>query len=115
MLALTHLVPILDTGEVYTWGREEGDGRLGLGPGRGPNEGGGLSIPCKVKALPVPMATASCGGFFTMVLTEEGQIWNWGGKNDAFVCRTFSFFSVLLLGYKYLFYFSKCSEGALMK
>ncbi|KAK9113702.1 hypothetical protein Syun_020499 [Stephania yunnanensis] len=24
------------------WGRDEGDGRLGLGAGRGPNEGGGL-------------------------------------------------------------------------
>lgn len=62
------------------WGREEGDGRLGLGPGRGPNEGGGLSVPSKVKALTVPVASVSCGGFFTMALTKEGQLWNWGGK-----------------------------------
>lgn len=70
----------LNVGELYTWGRDEGEGRLGLGPGRGPNEGGGLSIPSEVKALTMPMAAVSCGGFFTMVLTEKGQLWNWGGK-----------------------------------
>lgn len=70
---------MLDVGELYMWGREEGDGRLGLGPGRGPDHAGGLSIPCKVKELPFPVAAVSCGGFFTMALTEEGQLWNWGG------------------------------------
>lgn len=67
-------------GELYTWGRDEGEGRLGLGPNRGPDQAGGLSIPSKVKALPVPLAAVSCGGFFTMGLTKEGEIWNWGGK-----------------------------------
>ena len=70
------------------WGREEGDGRLGLGPGRGPNEGGGLSVPSKVKALSVPVASVSCGGFFTMALTQEGQLWNWGGKNHSSLAST---------------------------
>lgn len=55
---------------------------MGLGPNRGPNEGGGLSIPSKVKALPVPAAAVSCGGFFTMVLTEEGELWNWGANSN---------------------------------
>ncbi|KAG6754656.1 hypothetical protein POTOM_040450 [Populus tomentosa] len=59
----------------------EGDGRLGLGPGQGPNEGGGLSILCKVKAFPVPVAAVSCDDFFRMVLAEEGQVWNWGGED----------------------------------
>ncbi|KAL6995201.1 RCC1 domain-containing protein rug3, mitochondrial [Sarracenia purpurea var. burkii] len=68
--------------ELYTWGRDEGDGRLGLGPGRGPNEAGGLSIPSKVKSLPVPVAAVSCGGFFTMALTKEGQLWNWGANSN---------------------------------
>lgn len=68
------------TGELYTWGREEGDGRLGLGPGRGPDQAGGLSVPCKVEALPVPVAAVACGGFFTMALTEEGKVWCWGGN-----------------------------------
>lgn len=76
----THTAVITESGELYTWGRDEGDGRLGLGPGRGPNEGGGLSIPSRVKALPGPVAAVYCGGFFTMVLTTEGQLWNWGAN-----------------------------------
>ncbi|KAJ0028523.1 hypothetical protein Pint_36681 [Pistacia integerrima] len=78
----THTAAITESGELYTWGRDEGDGRLGLGPGRGPNEGGGFSIPSKVKALPVSVAAVSCGGFFTTVLTEEGQLWNWGASSN---------------------------------
>ncbi|KAK9285641.1 hypothetical protein L1049_024839 [Liquidambar formosana] len=78
----THTAVITESGELYTWGRDEGDGRLGLGPGRGPNEGGGLSIPSHVKALPMPVAAVSCGGFFTMVLTAEGQLWNWGANSN---------------------------------
>lgn len=78
----THTAAITESGELYMWGREEGDGRLGLGPGRGPNEGGGLSVPSKVKALSVPVASVTCGGFFTMALTQEGQLWNWGANSN---------------------------------
>ncbi|KAG7613737.1 Regulator of chromosome condensation RCC1 [Arabidopsis suecica] len=78
----THTAAITESGELYMWGREEGDGRLGLGPGRGPNEGGGFSVPSKVKALTVPVASVSCGGFFTMALTKEGQLWNWGANSN---------------------------------
>ncbi|MFQ6625618.1 hypothetical protein Gotur_005697 [Gossypium turneri] len=79
----THTAAVTESGDLYTWGREEGDGRLGLGPGRGPNEGGGLSIPSKVKELPTPVAAVSCGGFFTMALTEDGQLWNWGDEGKV--------------------------------
>lgn len=82
-------------GELYTWGREEGDGRLGLGPGRGPDQAGGLSIPSKVKALPVPVAAVSCGGFFTMALTEDGQLWNWGGRILMTIMLAFIWFHLL--------------------
>lgn len=68
------------TGELYTWGRDEGDGRLGLGSGGGPGEAGSLSVPSKVNALPVPVAAVACGGFFTMALTSDGQLWSWGGQ-----------------------------------
>ncbi|KAM7270277.1 hypothetical protein ACFE04_029491 [Oxalis oulophora] len=78
----THTAAITESGELYTWGRDQGDGRLGLGPRPGPNEGGGFSIPSKVEALPVPVASVYCGGFFTMVLTKDGEIWNWGANSN---------------------------------
>ncbi|KAL1807995.1 RCC1 domain-containing protein RUG3, mitochondrial [Daucus carota subsp. sativus] len=78
----THTAAVTESGELYTWGRDEGEGRLGLGPNRGPDQAGGLPIPSKVKALPVPLAAVSCGGFFTMGLTEEGEIWNWGANRN---------------------------------
>jgi alpha-tubulin suppressor-like RCC1 family protein len=67
------------TDEPYTWGHDEGDGRLGLVSGGGPCEAGSLSVPSKVNVLPVPVAAVACGGFFTMVLTSDGQLWSWGG------------------------------------
>ncbi|KAK9152583.1 hypothetical protein Sjap_000063 [Stephania japonica] len=78
----THTAAVTDSGELYMWGRDEGDGRLGLGAGRGPNEGGGLSIPSKVNALPASVAAVSCGGFFTMAITEDGKLWNWGANSN---------------------------------
>ncbi|KAI9114673.1 hypothetical protein K1719_014371 [Acacia pycnantha] len=78
----THTAAVTESGELYMWGRDEGDGRLGLGPGRGPDHAGGLSIPSKVKELPFPIAAVCCGGFFTMALTEEGRLWNWGANSN---------------------------------
>lgn len=78
----THTAAITESGEIYTWGRDEGDGRLGLGPGRGPDQAGGLSVPSKVKVLPVPAAAVACGGFFTLALTDQGQLWSWGANSN---------------------------------
>ncbi|KAK9150285.1 hypothetical protein Syun_008594 [Stephania yunnanensis] len=46
----------------------------GAWSGRGPNEGGGLSIPSKVNALTASVAAVSCGRFFTMAITEDGKL-----------------------------------------
>lgn len=78
----THTAAVTELGELFIWGRDEGDGRLGLGPGRGPDHAGGLSIPSKVKELPYPVGAVSCGGFFTMALTKDGQLWNWGANSN---------------------------------
>ncbi|ERN14979.1 ultraviolet-B receptor UVR8 [Amborella trichopoda] len=77
----THTAAISDAGELYTWGRDEGEGRLGLGTGGGPDEGA-LGTPSRVDALPVPVAAVTCGGFFTMALTTDGQLWSWGGNSN---------------------------------
>ncbi|XP_072993322.1 RCC1 domain-containing protein RUG3, mitochondrial isoform X1 [Typha latifolia] len=77
-----HTAAITNSGELYTWGRDEGDGRLGLGIGRGPGEAGSFSIPSKVNALPVSVVAVTCGGFFTVTLTSEGQLWSWGANSN---------------------------------
>lgn len=87
----------MSTGELFTWGRDEGEGRLGLGSGGGPGEAGSLSIPSRVNALPVPAAAVFCGGFFTMALTSDGHIWNWGGKGFVVIYEYFSFTLLLSL------------------
>lgn len=77
-----HTAAISDTGDLYTWGRDEGDGRLGLGSGGGPGEGGSFAVPSKVTALSVPVKAVACGGFFTMALTQEGALWSWGANSN---------------------------------
>ncbi|KAK9128805.1 hypothetical protein Syun_017602 [Stephania yunnanensis] len=77
----THTAAITDSGVNFTCGVEMKGMVGGAWSGRGPNEGGGLSIPSKVNALLASHCLfVSCGGFFTMAITEDGKLWNWGGQ-----------------------------------
>ncbi|KAL2643551.1 hypothetical protein R1flu_011138 [Riccia fluitans] len=77
----SHTAAITSSGELYTWGRDEGEGRLGHGWAVQTDEGV-LSTPVKVQELRVPVAAVGCGGFCTMALTPEGQLWSWGGNSN---------------------------------
>lgn len=72
----SHSAVVTSAGDVFAWGRDEGEGRLGLGFDL---VEGCQPTPAKVEHLPVPVRDVSCGGFFTMALTKEGQLWAWGG------------------------------------
>ncbi|KAL9346880.1 hypothetical protein Peur_061733 [Populus x canadensis] len=99
-----HTSAITDSGEVYTSGSEEGDGRLGLGPDQGPNEGGGLTVCtaflchkstiflwglllCKglfcefamvMDGYALKKDEIAGGGYHCLALTDEGQVLSWG-------------------------------------
>ncbi|KAJ7519002.1 hypothetical protein O6H91_20G018700 [Diphasiastrum complanatum] len=76
-----HSAAVSESGDVYTWGRDEGEGRLGHGNEDLMNEGV-LAVPLKVQELPEPIVVVACGGFFTMALTLDGQLWSWGGNSN---------------------------------
>ncbi|KAK9152041.1 hypothetical protein Syun_010350 [Stephania yunnanensis] len=60
------------SGELYMWGRDEGDGRLGLGAGRGPNEGGGLrNLAPKLMHCLHLCCAYFLWWFFTMAITRR--------------------------------------------
>ncbi|KAH7438410.1 hypothetical protein KP509_04G013900 [Ceratopteris richardii] len=74
----SHSAAITSSGDLYTWGRDEGDGRLGHGEDLVTDEGA-VNVPLRV-LMPEPVLSVSCGGFFTMALTSEGRVWSWGGN-----------------------------------
>lgn len=77
-----HTAAITASGELYTWGRDEGEGRLGHGFGLVTDEGA-VNIPLKVYSMPEPVMAVDCGGFFTMALTSKGEVWNWGANRNC--------------------------------
>ena len=87
---------------------------MGLGSGGGPGEAGSLSVPSKVSVLPVPVAAVACGGFFTLALTSDGQLWSWGGE-DVTVYQFINYSTLVnamqLLTYCALMLFYKTREN----
>ncbi|KAL5972489.1 RCC1 domain-containing protein rug3, mitochondrial [Asimina triloba] len=71
----THTAAVTESGGLYTWGRDEGDGRLGLGGGGGPHETGGLGTPSRVHALPVPAAAAASNSNFELGRGDKVSDW----------------------------------------
>eukprot|EP00250_Pteridium_aquilinum_P009461 c18682_g1_i1 orf=304-1719(-) len=74
-----HSAAITSSGDLYTWGRDEGDGRLGHGDDLITDEGA-VNVPLQVLLMLEPVVSVSCGGFFTMALTTEGKTWSWGAN-----------------------------------
>lgn len=74
-----HSAAITSSGDLYTWGRDEGEGRLGHGEDLITDEGA-VNIPLKVHLMPEPVVSVSCGGFFTLALTSGGKAWSWGAN-----------------------------------
>lgn len=75
-----HTAAVSASGSVFTWGRDEGEGRLGYIPG--PRYEDGTCVPEQVRGIPDSTAAVACGGFFTMALTSAGQLWSWGGNSN---------------------------------
>mmetsp|Transcript_18157 Transcript_18157/g.23892 ORF Transcript_18157/g.23892 Transcript_18157/m.23892 type:complete len:547 (+) Transcript_18157:211-1851(+) len=74
-----HTAAVTEGGELYTWGGGM-YGKLGHG-----NETG-HSTPCRVEALSgVQVRQIACGSRHTAVLTDQGEVYTWGDKENGVV------------------------------
>lgn len=77
-----HSGAVTESGSVYTWGRDEGDHRLGhpwqQSQFESESESDSVPRPSEVSGLPSTVRTLALGGFFSAALTCHGQIWTWG-------------------------------------
>eukprot|EP00897_Mesotaenium_endlicherianum_P000217 jgi/Mesen1/10196/ME000766S09563 len=69
-----HTAVVSDSGAVYTFGRDEGEGRLGHADAD--------------RSVSSPGLWRGCGGFFTAALTTEGEVYTWGGNMNGELGRT---------------------------
>jgi len=71
-VGLDHVAAVTDAGELYTWGYGS-NGRLGHG------DQGDQLVPLRVEALKdVKIVHASCGGYHTAAVTEDGLLYTFG-------------------------------------
>ena len=66
-----HATAVTDDGRVWSWGLNS-QGTLGLGDTEN------RWSPTLVQPLAAAVRMVSCGGFFTLALTEQGTVYAWG-------------------------------------
>ena len=82
-----HTVVLTSTGSLMSCGRDDGDGRLGIGPVVPEEESG-----CVPTLHEVPISerivSHDCGGFFSGCITEEGNVFTFGGNRNGELGRS---------------------------
>ncbi|CAI5469127.1 unnamed protein product [Closterium sp. Yama58-4] len=83
----SHTFGLSTAGRVYAWGRDEGEGRLGI-----PHIVDAIGEEgCVPRPIPVEfpasqglprggVSLVACGGFFSAAVDCEGGVWTWGGE-----------------------------------
>ncbi|CAI5525151.1 unnamed protein product [Closterium sp. Naga37s-1] len=93
----SHTLGLSTVGRVYAWGRDEGEGRLGI-----PHIVDAIGEEgCVPRPIPVEFPTSqglprggvslvACGGFFSAAVDCEGGVWTWGGNHNGELGRASS-------------------------
>jgi hypothetical protein len=81
-----HSLGITASGQLWAWGRDEGDGRLGV-PQAARAEGGSptplrVALPAAAAGGALPLAAAA-GGFHTLLLLSDGAVLSFGGNANG--------------------------------
>ncbi|CAI6005251.1 unnamed protein product [Closterium sp. NIES-65] len=86
----SHTLGLSTDGRVYAWGRDEGEGRLGI-----PHIVDAIGEEgCVPRPIPVEfpasqglprggVSLVACGGFFSAAVDCEGGVWTWGGNHNG--------------------------------
>jgi alpha-tubulin suppressor-like RCC1 family protein len=75
-LGMSHSAAVTKNGQVYIWGGGW-FGRLGLG------NSDNIYTPCKIESLDYMfIVQIACGGYHTMALTSEGEVYIWGRGDE---------------------------------
>ncbi|CAI5986500.1 unnamed protein product [Closterium sp. NIES-64] len=88
----SHTLGLSTGGRIYAWGRDEGEGRLGI-----PHIVDAIGEEgCVPRPIPVEfpasqglprggVSLVACGGFFSAAVDCEGGVWTWGGERRGWL------------------------------
>ena len=68
-----------DEGFIWSFG-ENDSGQLGTG-----NTTTSFDVPQKLQDIP-PVLIVSCGGYFSLMITNEDNLWSWGSNDKGQLC-----------------------------